>query len=134
MTEVIVFPDVEKLLTDWLPAQLADYGHAVHVGTSVPNPRPAIFVRILATGGQRNNLVQDAPTVVYEAWAAKETDAVTVAQLTRALIVSLAGQTVGGVMVYRVNEFASPASLPDPLSSQTRYTGTVSILLRGYAQ
>lgn len=132
MTELIVFPDVEDLLTTWLQPQLETRGYAgIKVGTRVPSQRPSTFVRLILTGGARHNLVQDNPTVVYEAWSDSETAAAALAQLVRALLASLAGQMVNGVQVYRVGEFAGPQNLPDPDSGQIRYTGTVSILIRG---
>lgn len=134
MTEVVVFPDVEGLVCDWLPAELAARSRTVTVSTKVPNPRPAEFVRVIRTGGPQLNLVQDQPTLVVEAWAATESAAASLAELARALLKSTAGQQVGGVMVYRVDEIGGPQNLPDPDSAQARYVFTLSILLRGTAQ
>lgn len=132
MTEIIVFADVEQLLTDWLPAQLTAHGRTVPVVTRVPTPRPTQFVRVMVTGGARNNMVQDRATVTYEAWAGTESAAASLAQLVRGLINSMPGQVIGGVMVYRSDDGA-PVNLPDPDSAQSRYTGVMSLLLRGAA-
>lgn len=134
MTEVVIFPDAEGLIVDWLPGELADRGRTVTVSTRVPNPRPAEFVRVLRVGGPQHNLVQDRPTLVIEAWATTESAAASLAELSRALIKSTAGTVIGGVMVYRVDEFGGPANHPDPDSAQARYVVTLSMLLRGTAQ
>lgn len=135
MTEIIVFPDVEALLCDWLPAQLAAHrAVAVPVSTRVPSPRPGEFVRVLRTGGVRGGvLILDNPTVTLEAWAQTETAAEALIQLVRGLVNSLPGQMVDGTTFYRVAEFSGPGNLPDPESAQIRYTYSASILLRGSA-
>lgn len=134
MTEVIVFPDAEGLICDWLPGELADRGRTVTVSTKVPNPRPSEFVRVIRAGGPQLNLVQDRPTLIVEAWAATESAAASLAELSRALIKSTAGTVIGGVTVYRVDELGGPNNNPDPDSAQARYTVTLSMLLRGTAQ
>lgn len=133
MTEAILFPDVEDVVATWLGPQLAAAGFPVPVGTRVPNPRPTEFVRLLATGGQRLNLVQGAPTLTVEAWAELETRASLLCRTALALIESMAGQVIDGVTVYRANDFGLPVNLPDPASAQVRYTSTGSIVLRGSA-
>jgi hypothetical protein len=132
--EVIVFPDVEQVLCDWLTTALTAHGQAVPVSTRIPNPRPAKFVRLIRTGGTVGPvLVLDGPIVAIEAWAATESQAAALLQLTRGLIATLPGQDIGGVTFYRVTEVGGPGNLPDPVSDQARYTYTVSILLRGQA-
>jgi hypothetical protein len=37
--------------------------------TDVPNPRPAKFVTVERTGGGRDNIVVDRPTVAIQSWA-----------------------------------------------------------------
>lgn len=133
MTEAILFPDVEDIVGTWLGPQLAAAGFPVPVATRVPSPRPAEFVRLLATGGQRLNLVQAAPTLTVEAWAAKETRASLLCRTALALIESMAGQVIDGTTVYRARDFGLPVNLPDPTSAQIRYTATGQITLRGVA-
>jgi hypothetical protein len=134
MTQVVLFPDAEQLVCDWLPAQLTANSRTAPVVTRVPSPRPAEFVRVLRAGGPQLNRVQDQPTLVIEAWAARESLAASLAELARGLLKSLEGQRVGGVMVYRVAEVGGPVNLPDPDSAQARYVLTLSMLLRGTAQ
>lgn len=133
MTEVIVAPDAEQLVCDWLQPELSARGRDVPVGTRVPSPRPAEFVRVIQSGGERPNLVQDRPTLLVEGWAASESAARSLTELARGLIRSMPGQQIDGVMVYRVDELGGPTNLPDPDSAQSRYTITLSLLLRASA-
>lgn len=133
MIPAVVFGDVEGLLCTALPPLLAARGMTYPVGTRVPNPRPAAFWRVLASGGKRHNYVEDNPTVTVESWAATETQASSMARTIRAVIEGLAGQTVNGTLICRARDFSSPANLPDPASAQIRYTSTGSIYIRGAA-
>jgi hypothetical protein len=132
VTEVIVFPDVEQILGDWLAEKLAARGSDVPVGTRAPDPRPASFITLKRTGGPRANLVTDAALITVESWADQESAAHDLAQLVRGLLNSAAGQ-VTAATVYRVRETAGPGSLPDPVSPQARYSQTFEIRLRGTA-
>lgn len=129
--EVIVFPDVCLLFTTHLRTELAAIGDGAVVGTRVPSPRPARFVVLRRVGGNRPTLVSDAATVTVEAWDNNEAAAQQLAQRCRAFIKATEGDSVAGVPVYRIDEFAGPALLPDPASNQPRYTQTLSIHLRG---
>ena len=127
----VLFADIEQLLCTWLPAQLAARGFTVPVGTRVPNPRPASFLRVLAVGGARRNLVADQPTVAIEAWAPTEAAASALARTARAVIESAAGLVIDGVTVHRSRDFSSPVNLPDPVSAQCRYTFTGTMIISG---
>lgn len=130
----VLFPDVEQLLIDALPPLLAAHGYTgVAVTTRVPNPRPAAFVRVLVTGGARQTLVTDAPTVTVEGWGATETAALNLTRTARGCLELLRGVTVGGVVVYGGRDFGSPVNLPDPDSAQYRYTTTGTLPIRGAA-
>lgn len=133
MPEVIVFPDAAAAVIDGLEAELAARSNMTPVRSRVPDPRPVTFVRVQRVGGPRRNLVVDDATVVVEAWAADEATGHDLAQLCRGIVHSLAGSTVGDTVVYRVDEFAGPGLLPDPVSQQTRWTMTFQISTRGRA-
>jgi hypothetical protein len=133
MTEVIVFPDAEAVVVDYLRTELDARGPAIPVGTRVPNPRPSIFVQVERQGGPRRNIVVDDAQIGISAWADRQQDAQDLVQLCRGLLWAAVGTTQGGVQVHRVEEFAGPALLPDPLSDQPRYVLTVQISLRGAA-
>lgn len=134
MNEVIVFDDIEDVLRLHLTDRLAEYGRAVPVSATVPTPRPDEFVVVPRIGGPRQNLVVDSPLIGVECWSDKASDALSLAQLTRGLIFAMQGETIEGVTIYRVQEAAGPALLPDPDSAQARYVFTVQLDMRGHAQ
>lgn len=129
----VLFPDVEDLLCTVLPPLLAARSLAYPVGTRVPNPRDDAFWRVLATGGDRRNMVADDATVTVESWAQTEVQASLMARTVRAVLESLGGTTQDGTVVYRARSFSPPVNLPDPESAQIRYTSTGVITLRGTA-
>ena len=134
MAELIIHPDAVVALCIYVRATLIARGLPSWVGTEVPYPREERFVRLQRVGGTRRNLVVDQPSIAVEAWAVDEDDAFVLAQLVRAAIHATVGMSLppAGV-VYRVDEFAGPASLPDPDSNQARVTFTVSVAVRGQA-
>lgn len=128
MNEPILFPDAVALAVTFLAGLLGE-----HVGQDVP-PDHTIddtCVTVLRTGGPRRNLVTDDAQLTIETWAPTSTEAHDLAQLTRAHMLSLAGEVIDGVAVYRVGELAGPQNLPDPESDQPRYTFSVSVAVRG---
>jgi hypothetical protein len=133
VTPTVTFPDVEALLTGALPSLLAARGFTVPVGTKVPNPRPARFVRLVVASGNRRNLVAAAPTVTIEGWAQTETDAWALTEAARCCVESLSGQVVGGVPVIRSHDFPLPDKFIDLDTGQPRYTTTGSFVVRGIA-
>jgi len=127
----VVFPDAEQVVVGFLDDALAARSEDATVVTMVPNPRPVRMVLVRRLGGPRLNLVADDAQIGVECWEASPAGAHDLAQLARALIHTMRGQTIGGVPVYRVTELAGPADLPDPLSTHPRYVFTVQIAMRG---
>lgn len=127
MPDVVIFPDAEHVVLDFLHDELGD----VDVGNFVPKPRPERFVLVRRLGGPRMNEVADNAMLGIEAWGENLGDAQDLIQWCRALIHSMSGQIVAGVTVYRVTEIGGPAQLPDPLSDQPRYVFTVQVAMRG---
>lgn len=126
MSETIVFPDAALLVIDYLNDHLA-----ASVEPRIPAERPAAFLTVQRVGGPRATLVTDAPLLAIEAWGDNDEDAHDLAQEARAQLHALPGTVLDGVAVYRVDEAAGPALLPDPLSNQSRYVFTVAVHLRG---
>lgn len=129
MSEVIIFPDAEALLIDLFADELPGFGYSIPVASRVPNPRPSTFVRVMRAGGVSRDRVIDVPTVAVEAWAPTETAAIALASTLRGIL--HAAESSRGI--YSVGEFAGPANLPDPATSQIRYTATYSVGVRGTA-
>lgn len=126
--EVIVFPDVEQGLIDYLDAFLAR-----PIVGAIPNPRPARFTRIIRTGGPRSSIVTDGAQVTVESWGGTDTQAVADAQEVRAYINALINEQIADRVVSRVEELSGPGNLPDPASAQHRYVQSFRIHVRGAA-
>jgi hypothetical protein len=136
--EVILFPDVSALYADYLTDELADRGHTWPVGTTIPNPRPATFVRLLRTGGIRRNIVVDETQLTVETWAEREEEAHDMSQLVRGIIYATRGLVIAGETIYNIGDITGPGSLPsglvfrqDALSAQARFSFTLLIAVRG---
>lgn len=130
MRPTVVFPDATAVLVNHLRTELAARGNTAKVGTVVPDPR-GVFVYVRRLGGPRLNLVADNAQMTVECWAATAEAAHDLAQLCRAIVNATPGRVIDGVPVYRVDELAGPADLPDPLSDQPRYVFTTYVALRG---
>lgn len=128
MTEAIAFPDIEALLTRYLPELVG-----VPVVTKVPNPRPAAFVRVTRVGGARRDRVTDQPLVVVEAWAATEPAASTLGARAQAYVYALEQTSVDGDYVRAVREAGGLQFFPDPISETPRYQFTAQLDTRGVA-
>lgn len=123
--EVITFGDIEDALRIHLDSILTE---PVSVGT--PPERPAAFVALKRIGGPRKNLVTDSPTVQFECFAATGSAAHDLSKSVRGRVHALTGESISGILVTRVQEFAGPANLPDPESDQPRYVFTASLDVR----
>lgn len=119
--------DDEVALVGELTARLT-----VHVGTRIPKPRPAEFVRVISTGGGERDLVSDEATLVVEGFAESETGARRLCALAvaHAQAAGRAG-SLGGVTCYGVRLVARPANLPMPsVPDRFRFTATIAADLR----
>lgn len=132
---VVVFPDAEAVIINYLRDELDLRGSTADVVKEVPNPRPPVFVTVTRVGGIRQTVISDAALLAIECWAENTATghqaAHDLAQWCRALIHALPGSTADDVPVYRVDDVSGPQSLPDPLSEQPRCTFTVQVHLRG---
>lgn len=131
MAEPVIFPDTGLLFTGFLRDELLVHGWAVEVRTTVPAVIDREFVRVLALGGQRRNIITDSVTVTIEAWAETKIRAAELSQVCRALVVN--ADVIGGVQLSRVDEYASPAPLPYPDSPYPRYAFTLAVGVSGTA-
>jgi hypothetical protein len=117
MNQTVIFPDAVALIVE-----------AFH---RVPDPRPSRFVTVSRTGGPRRTVATDEPQITLDAWADDAGDAADLIQTARGILHAMARETVDGVAVYRVVEFAGPIDLPDELNTpQHRYTLTAAVHLR----
>jgi hypothetical protein len=120
--------DFAGSLIVWLRPQLAP---DAQIAGKVLSPMPAQFVRVARIGGPYQPPMIDTPTVMVEAWAGTEAAAHALIQKVRRLTWSLRGGMLNGMAVYRMEEFAGPAWLPDPdHEGRPRFTFTLSVAHR----
>ena len=132
MEEVIIFGDIEEALRVHLTAELPDFtADSVTVAVTRPNPMSTRLVLVPRLGGPKRDIVTDGATIGVECFAPTHSGALELAQLARGIIEALPGKTISGLPVYRVQEFAGPAMLPDPDSDTPRYVFTVRVEFRG---
>jgi len=125
----VEFPDGVAVVRAYLREQLVARGTDVPVGTRVPSPRPARFVRLERIGGTRVDRITDRPRIDVHCWGDSEESAHDLAQLTRALLLAMPGWR--GVAAYDVAEVGGPNTLPDPASGQPRVAFAAEVSLRG---
>lgn len=134
MIPVVVFPDIQRVVVDYLTDVLADrtehYVFGVKVGTVVERPRTPVAVMVERVGGVRTLPSVDNPRVEIVVWHGTDEDAQLLAQLVRALLHAMPGvveTATGPVTVTRVADFAGPFRSPDPLSDHPRVRLTVEV-------
>lgn len=92
-----------------------------HVGTRVPNPRPAQFVKVTRTGGPAARMTISEPTLLVECWGATDALAWAVAAKVWPLChVPHAVQVSPTVWASRI-QATEPVNFPDPTSGSSRY-------------
>ena len=131
--DVMLFPDSEAAAISWLASDLTDFDRPCTVADKVPPTRPSEFVTVQRTGGPRRDIVTDSAQLTFDSYAEKASDASTLANLVRGIVVSWAGRSRSGFSVYRVQEFSGPVLLPDPITKKPRYRFTAVLDVRGKA-
>lgn len=90
------------------------------------------FVRVVSTGGARQNLVVDSPQVAFECYGADDGLASELAQDTSKWVYAAGGTYLQpGVLCKGITTVSRPGRLPDPDTRASRYTFTVQTALRG---
>jgi hypothetical protein len=125
--ELIQWADAEALAVTWLTGKLG----SATVGTKVPNPRTAAFVKVVVTGNYEADRAYMGSQLTFECWADTETAAADLAVLVAAWVNALETETVNGAFVRRVIHVGGPVNSPDPDSNGPRYLVTKTIEHRG---
>lgn len=127
----VLHDDATAVVIVVLEERLSGSGFAdVPVRSLVPSPRPEMFVRVRRVGGVAEGLVLDGALVAVECYATGEDDAQDLAQVCRAILLA-SGGVHDAHQVVAVREASGPVPLPDPDSSQPRYTFTHQVWTRG---
>lgn len=124
MVQTLAFPDIEDLLATFLTATLA-----VPTGTKPASTAP--FLRVLRTGGPPATRVSDSPQVTVEAYHKLESGAAALLERARRAVSDLPGTALDGFRIKSVDVIGGPVNLPDPSTSNYRYTLTAVIQVRG---
>lgn len=135
MTEpVMLFPDAVKLFIGIVGAGFtASSEPDVVVDNVVPDRRPLEFMVVRRQGGTRRNLIVDQAQLRFEQYAQTAERAAALALLARAYVQAARGQVRDGFTICRIEEFAGPQDLPDPITQLPRYIFTELAHLRGVA-
>jgi hypothetical protein len=124
--DALVPSDAEQAVIDELY-------HYFAIGTSIPDPKPDLFLRVLAVGGAELNLVQDEPLITLEAFGIRETiarDALAEA-LARLKQAVLSRGMIGSVPATKLRIVGLPQNYPLPsVPSHRRYMTTIAPALR----
>lgn len=125
MDQLLIPTDVEQAIIDELSPTYS-------IGTAIPADKPPLFFRVIATGGTERDLVTDTPTVVLEAYAARESaarDALAVALAS--LQLAARKGSIGGQTCYSLEVLGLPQNLPLPsVPTHKRYITTITPALR----
>ena len=114
-------PDVEAMLVKFLaPID-------VQVGTKIPNPRPASFIRLVRTGGAASNRVVETVNITVTCEAASSVDANELAAKARQMLLN---EYTRMPLVRGIREVTGPYYNPDPDTNRDRYTFTVALIVR----
>jgi hypothetical protein len=121
---VTAYPDVEKLLKDYLEPLLDVPAH-----TRVPRTRPPLWLQVRRVGGP-DDVVRDRPRVDLIAWGADDGAVHDLCMTARSAVHALQGTTLLGAACYRVEEFLGPTRRDDLESGSSRMWMTVQLSLR----
>lgn len=124
MSKSLTFPDIEDLLSGHLTTDLS-----VPAGTKPASVAP--FLRVLRTGGPPTTRVSDSPQVTVEAYHSRESGALNLLERARLSLMELPGSALDGFRIKSVDLIGGPVNLPDPSTSNYRYTFTAVVQVRG---
>lgn len=129
MLPVVVFPDAEQLVVDYLTDRL---GGGVHVGTDLPEDLaaavPVVAVSLLDSDEVLDFVLEDA-ILDIEVVAADKGAASDLARLVSAHMKAMPDVTFDGARVYRVKR-QELVWMPDEVTELPRYEMTFDVLVR----
>lgn len=97
------------------------------IGTSLPDPLPDRFQRVVSAGGVQRDLVTDSPTLVVEAFHKRESLALADANRMLTILQAAARENhLGTATAYRLQVVSLPQNYPLPsVPSHLRYVFTI---------
>lgn len=128
----VLFGDTVQLVIEAIRDGFALQSVDAVVDNEVPD-EAVRYVVVRRQGGPRVDLVRDSAQIRIECLAPTKAEAHDLAQMARAYVFAMRGTVRHGITVGRIEEFAGPAELPDPISQLPRYLFTELVHTRGRA-
>lgn len=133
MSELILMPDTELVVSTYLRQALDSrtetYTNNVYVSNEVPGTRRDRMVIVTRVGGNRKDVIRDAPMVRFWIWAPSSKEANDLTNMVRALLPLMAD----GKPVVFVEENSGPVKVIDKAVPAEQRLMTYSIYMRGSA-
>ncbi|MDH6283227.1 hypothetical protein [Prescottella agglutinans] len=130
MSELVIFPDLEPTLVQYVQAELDARSMTVTVASKVPGDRPENMVRISGVGGTRRNVLHEDAGVLIECWCPQDDPASDLARLVRALLDDVDIEVQDGWITS--SSSSTPVCFPDPLTQgASRFQFTAEFLTQG---
>lgn len=120
-------PPVEFADVEAMAVAFADERTVEHVGTRVPSPRPARYVRIFRTGGAALNRALDLAQITVTSSAESSVAAVALGGAMRHAFLN---EYTAMPLVRSVEEVSGLYFDPDPDTGEDRYTFTIRMSVR----
>lgn len=122
MVQLIEPADAEQAVID----ELSAFGF--QIATSLPDPLPLAFQRVVGAGGVQRDLVTDTPTLVLESFHKKESTAASNANRMLALIeAAIRAGKLGNETAFRLQVVSLPQNYPLPsVPTHKRYVTTLA--------
>ncbi len=130
MTQIIIFPDSEAKIIEYLRTQLEARGENLPVGRWHTRSEPAERLRVSRIGGNARNLVTDSALIQIEIWASDLARGSQLAALTRALL--LASPRTSDEVI-RAEDVTGPALITPEGTDDPRHLFEVQLDFRGTA-
>jgi hypothetical protein len=127
---MIVDPDVEQLVIDYLATELPNHGITAPVGDRTPQQGTTSVV-VIRTGGTRRDLVTDQAQITIDVRAPINSECVQIINWARALMLDLWGCQLAGHPVYQVTELSGPYSNPTS-TDLVRYSQSFLVAVRSF--
>ncbi|RLP74352.1 hypothetical protein D9V32_13470 [Mycetocola tolaasinivorans] len=119
----VEFPDSEVMVTDFLKTRVEGDAAAF-----VPKVIPPRFIQIMRVGGAADNRAVETVSISWTAWGKSKADASAAAQKLRSVFLN---DYSAMPLVRGLTEVTGPYFDPDPDTGRARYSGQVSLRVRG---
>lgn len=121
----MTYPNAQALVTRYLEGVTG-----ITATTRIPETRPKRFIQVTRIGGFERDPITDVARLRFRCWNTVKTEAERDAQLARATIKRLRGDTVNGHKVHRVHEITALLDAPDLDSGVPIYEFTLEVHIR----